>query len=209
MTAQRELGPNIVDLVEVDALREEVRKKYREVADSPTAKFHFHTGRAHALRMGYPASPLGQLPEEATEAFAGVANPFYWDLPREGENVVDLGSGAGMDSFIAALSVGSRGHAIGVDMTTEMVDRATRLARELNLANVEFREGFIEKLPIEDGWADVVISNGVINLCPDKLGVYKGIYRVLKPGGRMTIADICVEKPVPEGALKDIDLWTG
>ena len=86
MTAQRELGPNIVDLVEVDALREEVRKKYREVADSPTAKFHFHTGRAHALRMGYPASPLGQLPEEATEAFAGVANPFYWDLPREGES---------------------------------------------------------------------------------------------------------------------------
>ncbi len=209
MAAQRELGANIVDLVDVDALREEVRKKYREVADAPTAEFHFHTGRAHALRMGYPASPLDQLPEEATEAFAGVANPFYWGLPRESEKVVDLGSGAGMDSFMAALSVGPRGHVIGVDMTTEMVDRATKLAHQLNLDNVEFREGFIEKLPIEDGWADVVISNGVINLCPDKLGVYKEVFRILKPGGRMAIADICVEKPVPEGALKDIDLWTG
>ena len=207
--SQRELGANIVDLVDVDALREEVRKKYREVADSPTATFHFHTGRAHALRMGYPASPLDQLLEEATEAFAGVANPFYWGLPREGENVVDLGSGAGMDSFIAALSVGPNGRVVGVDMTTEMVDRATKLSRQLNLDNVEFRQGFIEKLPIEDDSTDVVISNGVINLCPDKLGVYKEIYRILKPGGRMTIADICVEKPVPEGALKDIDLWTG
>ena len=209
MAVERELGANIVDLVDVDALREEVRKKYREVADSPTAEFHFHTGRAHALRMGYPASPLDQLPEKATEAFAGVANPFYWGLPRKGENVVDLGSGAGMDSFIAALSVGPSGNVIGVDMTTEMVDRAGKLARQLNLDNVEFRQGFIETLPIDDGWADVVISNGVINLCPDKLGVYKEVHRVLKLGGRMTIADICVEKPVPQGALKDIDLWTG
>lgn len=209
MAAQRELGANIVDLVDVDALREEVRKKYREVAASPEAEFHFHTGRAHALRMGYPESPLDQLPENATEAFAGVANPFYWGLPREGENVVDLGSGAGMDSFIAALSVGPGGRVIGVDMTTEMVDRAGKLARQLDLDNVEFRQGFIEKLPIEDEWADIVISNGVINLCPDKLGVYKEVYRILRPGGRMTIADICVEKPVPEGALKDIDLWTG
>lgn len=159
--------------------------------------------------MGYPESPLDQLPEEATEAFAGVANPFYWGLPRAGEKVVDLGSGAGMDSFMAALSVGPRGRVIGVDMTAEMVGRATKLARQLNLDNVEFRDGLIEKLPIEDGWADVVISNGVINLCPDKLRVYEEVYRVLKPGGRMTIADICVEKPVPEGALKDIDLWTG
>lgn len=209
MTAQRELGANIVDLVDVDALREEVRKKYREVAASPTSEFHFHTGRAHALRMGYPGSPLDQLPEEATEAFAGVANPFYWGLPREGEKVVDLGSGAGMDSFIAALCVGPTGRVIGVDMTEEMVDRASELARRLELDNVEFRQGLIEKLPIEDGWADVVISNGVINLCPDKLGVYKEVNRVLRPGGRMTIADICVEKPVPQGALKDIDLWTG
>lgn len=209
MSPETFLTSNIVDLVDVDALREEVRKKYREVADSPTSDFHFHTGREHALRMGYPESPLDQLPEEAAEAFAGVANPFHWGLPLEGEKVVDLGSGAGMDSFIAALSVGPTGYVIGVDMTSEMVERATKLARQLNLENVEFREGLIEKLPIEDGWADVVISNGVINLCPDKLGVYGEIRRILKPGGRMTIADICVEKPVPAGALKDIDLWTG
>ncbi|MPZ70740.1 MAG: methyltransferase domain-containing protein [Actinobacteria bacterium] len=203
------LGANIVDLVDVDELREEVKKKYREVADTPTAEFHFHTGRQHALRMGYPELPLDQLPEEATEAFAGVANPFFWGLPEPGERVVDLGAGAGMDSFMAALAVGPEGHVIGVDMTPEMVDRATRLARELELDNIEFRLGFIEELPIDSGWAEVVISNGVINLCPDKLGVYREIHRILKPGGRMTIADICVERPVPEGALKDIDLWTG
>lgn len=209
MTAERTLGSNIVDLVDVEALREEVRKKYREVADTPSAEFHFHTGRVHALRMGYPASPLDRLPEEATEAFAGVANPFHWGLPRTGENVVDLGAGAGMDSFIAAVAVGPTGSVIGIDMTPEMVERATRLARDLGLDNVEFRQSFIEDVPIEDSWADVVISNGVINLCPDKLGVYREIHRILKPGGRMTIADICVEKPVPEGALQDIDLWTG
>lgn len=209
MTSERTLGADIVELVDVEELREEVRKKYREVADTPTADFHFHTGSDHALRMGYPPSPLDRLPEEATEAFAGVANPFYWGLPRPGERVVDLGSGAGMDSFIAALAVGPEGQVVGVDMTLEMIDRARRQARDLGLGNVEFREGVIEDLPIESDWADVVISNGVINLCPDKLGVYKEIHRILKPGGRMTIADICVEKPVPEGALKDIDLWTG
>lgn len=209
MQVERGLGANIVDLVDVDELREEVQKKYREVAGSPTAEFHFHTGRAHALRMGYPAPPLDQLTDEATEAFAGVANPFYWGLPQPGETVIDLGSGAGMDSFIAAMSVGPSGRVIGIDMTLEMVERARDLARQLELENVEFRDGFIEDLPIEDDWADVVISNGVINLCPDKIGVYKEVHRILKPGGRMTIADICVEKSVPEGALKDIDLWTG
>jgi arsenite methyltransferase len=205
----RTLGADILDLVDVDALREEVKKKYREVAETPMAEFHFHTGRQHALQMGYPSSPLDQLPEEAVEAFAGVANPFYWGMPQPGERVVDLGSGAGMDSFIAAFAVGPEGRVIGIDMTPEMTERATRLARELGLENVEFREGLIEDLPIDSEWADVVISNGVINLCPDKLRVYREIQRVLKPGGRMTIADICVKNPVPEGALKDIDLWTG
>ena len=209
MMDERTLDANIVDLVDVDALREEVRKKYREVADTPTAEFHFHTGRQHALSMGYPESPLDQLPDEATDAFAGVANPFYWGLPKPGEKVVDLGSGAGMDSLIAALAVGAEGQVIGIDMTPEMIDRAGELASELGLTNVEFREAFIEDLPIEAQWADVVISNGVINLCPDKLAVYGEVHRILRPNGRMTIADICVEKPVPEAALKDIDLWTG
>ena len=206
---KRTLGQNISDLVDVEGLRREVQEKYREVAAHPTADFHFHTGRAHALRMGYPESPLMDLPDSATEAFAGVANPFYWGLPKPGERVVDLGSGAGMDSFIAAMAVGPTGQVVGVDMTPEMLDLATATAKELGLGNVEFREALIEDLPIESNWADVVISNGVINLCPDKLGVYREVHRILRPGGRMTIADICVEKPVPQSALKDIDLWTG
>lgn len=209
MVAEGTLGPDIVDLVDVEELRAEVKEKYREVADDPERDFHFHTGRAHALRMGYPASPLDRLPDEACEAFAGVGNPFYWGGPQPGERVVDLGCGAGMDSFLASLWVGKRGRVVGVDMTPEMLARAEKVAGSLRLGNIEFRAAYIEALPIESGWADVVISNGVINLCPDKLRVYKEIARVLKPGGRMTIADICVERPVPEGALKDIDLWTG
>jgi arsenite methyltransferase len=206
---KRTLDHDITDLVDAVALRREVQEKYREVAADPTAEYHFHTGRAHALRVGYPESSLDQLPDEATEAFAGVANPFYWGLPQPGERVVDLGSGAGMDSFIAAHAVGPDGRVVGIDMTPEMIDLASSVALSLGLQNAEFRPGLIEDLPLEPDWADVVISNGVINLCPDKLGVYQEIFRVLKPGGRMTIADICVEKSVPEGALRDIDLWTG
>jgi arsenite methyltransferase len=195
--------------VDVATLRAEVQAKYREVAQDPTGDYHFHTGRAHARRLGYPPSPIDQLPDEACEAFAGVANPFHWDHPQPGDQVVDLGSGAGMDSFLAALWVGAHGQVIGIDMTPEMLARSRRLADQLGLDNVEFRHGVIEDLPIEDGWADVVISNGVINLCPDKVGAYREVHRVLKPGGRMRVADICVERPVPEGALRDIDLWTG
>jgi arsenite methyltransferase len=195
--------------VDVATLRAEVQAKYREVAHDPTGDYHFHTGRAHARRLGYPPSPLNQLPEVACEAFAGVANPFHWDHPQPGDQVVDLGSGAGMDTFLAALWVGPTGRVVGVDMTPEMLARSRRLADQLGLDNVEFRQGVIEALPVEDGWADVVISNGVINLCPDKVGAYREVHRVLKPGGRMRVADICVERPVPEGALRDIDLWTG
>jgi SAM-dependent methyltransferase len=199
----------ILELVDLDELRKEVREKYREVAQDPTAEYHFHTGRAHALRLGYPASPLDRLPEQACEAFAGVGNPFFWGGPKPGERVIDLGSGAGMDTFLAALWVGPTGQVIGVDMTPQMLERSRTLAEQLGMANIEFREGLIEDLPVEDGWADLVISNGVINLCPDKLGVYRQIFRVLRPGGRMTVADICLERPVPEEALRDIDLWTG
>ena len=199
----------ILELVDLDELRKEVRSKYREVAEEPTAEYHFHTGRDHALRLGYPATPLDQLPEEACEAFAGVGNPLFWGGPKPGERVVDLGSGAGMDTFLAALLVGPTGQVVGVDMTPQMLERSRALAQRLGLGNVEFREGFIEDLPVEDAWADVVISNGVINLCPDKLGVYRQIFRALRPGGRMTVADICLERPVPEEALRDIDLWTG
>ena len=199
----------ILELVDLVELRHQVREKYAEVAAEPKAAYHFHTGRAHAIRLGYPPTPLDKLPDEACEAFAGVGNPFYWGGPKPGENVVDLGSGAGMDTFLAALCVGGEGRVIGVDMTPEMLARSRSMAEKLGLKNVEFREGLIEDLPVEDGWADVVISNGVINLCPDKIGVYRQIFRVLKPGGRMTVADICLERPVPEEALRDIDLWTG
>ena len=203
---------DILELVNLDELRHQVREKYREVIADPNGikhAHHFHTGRPHAIRLGYPSHPLSDLPEEACEAFAGVGNPFYWGAPKPGEKVVDLGSGAGMDSFLAALSVGQEGRVIGVDMTPEMIERSRSIATSLGLENVEFREGLIEDLPVEDAWADVVISNGVINLCPDKIGVYRQIFRVLRPGGRMTLADICLERPVPEDALRDIDLWTG
>ena len=202
----------ILDLVDIDELRHQVRQKYRDVAADPHGTqhpHHFHTGRPHAIRLGYPTHPLSDLPDEACEAFAGVGNPFYWGEPKPGERVVDLGSGAGMDSLLAALWVGPEGSVIGVDMTPEMLERGSSMAERLGLKNVEFREGLIEDLPVDDGWADVVISNGVINLCPDKIGVYRQIFRVLKPGGRMTLADICLERPVPEDALRDIDLWTG
>jgi arsenite methyltransferase len=199
----------VTELVDVDELRREVKEKYREVAFNPDGDFHFHTGREQALRIGYPRAALDHLPDEATDAFAGVGDPFYWGMPAPGESVVDLGSGAGMDSLLSALAVGSEGRVIGVDMTFEMLERARSTARSLGLDNAEFRASVIEDLPLESGWADVVISNGVVNLCADKVRVYKEVYRVLKPGGRLTIADICVDKPVPEGALRDIDLWTG
>jgi arsenite methyltransferase len=199
----------ILDLVDVNELRREVQTKYREVAEEPGGAYHFHTGRSHAIRLEYNPGILDQLPEEACAAFAGMANPFYWETPKLGERVVDLGSGGGMDSFVAALCVGAAGHVIGVDMTPEMLDRSRRIADQYGFRNVEFRQGYIEHAPIEDGWADVVISNGVINLCPDKVGVCREISRMLRPGGRMMIADICIDKPIPESALRDIDLWTG
>src|SRR5207237_7422781 len=134
----------ILDVVDLEALRKEVRQKYREVAEDPTAEYHFHTGRPHAIRLGYPTKPLDQLPDYACEAFAGVGNPFFWGGPKPGERVVDLGSGAGMDSFLAALWVGNEGHVIGVDMTREMLDRSRSTAAKLCLDNVEIPVALID-----------------------------------------------------------------
>ena len=195
--------------VDPDALREQVRGKYREVALNPGASFHFHTGRGLASRLGYQADAVNTLPDRAVESFAGVGNPFSLRPLAPGEHVVDVGSGAGFDSFIAAAQVGPGGQVAGIDMTAEMLAKSRQTGEALNLAHVEFRHGLAEALPVEDGWADVVISNGVINLCADKQAVFAEIFRVLRPGGRLQFADIANGRPVPADALRDIDLWTG
>ena len=194
--------------VDSAALREEVKKKYRDVAIKPHDKYHFHTGRPLAARLGYDTSTVDAMPDEAVESFAGVANPFSLRQPQAGERIVDLGSGAGFDCFIAAGNVGPQGHVVGIDMTEEMLAKSRKTAQAMGLRNVEFREGILEKLPIEDGWADVVISNGVINLCADKQQVLSEISRVLRPGGHLQFADIANGRPVPASAIANIDLWT-
>jgi SAM-dependent methyltransferase len=196
-------------LVDPEALRAEVRDKYRQVAVDPHGAFHFHTGRPLAARLGYDPAALNALPDRAVESFAGVGNPFSLRALAAGERVVDVGSGAGFDSFIAAGQVGDRGQVVGVDMTPEMLKKSRATAEVLGFAHVEFREGLAEALPVEDGWADVVISNGVINLCADKRAVFEEVRRVLRPGGRLQFADIANGRPVPPEALRDIDLWTG
>ena len=196
-------------LVDPNALRDQVRDKYREVALDPHRSYHFHTGRALAARLGYDAALVDALPDAAVESFAGVGNPFSLRTIEPGARVVDVGSGAGFDSFIAAAQVGATGRVVGVDMTAEMLTKSRATAAALSYDYVEFREGLAEALPVEDGWADVVISNGVINLCADKRAVFAEIHRVLKPGGRLQFADIANGRPVPPAALRDIDLWTG
>jgi SAM-dependent methyltransferase len=195
--------------VDSQALRAEVRDKYRQVALVPTGAYHFHTGRGLAKRLGYDPAIIDGLPERAVESFAGVGNPFSLRRLEPGERIVDIGSGAGFDTFIAAHHVGDTGYVVGVDMTAEMLDKSRHTAAQLALAHVEFRDGLAEALPAEDGWADVVISNGVINLCADKRAVFAEIHRVLRPGGWLQFADIANGRPVPPEALRDIDLWTG
>jgi arsenite methyltransferase len=196
-------------MVDVDTLREQVREKYREVAVEPNAEYHFHTGRPLARKLGYDAAIVDALPDRAVESFAGVGNPFSLRTISSGERVVDVGSGAGFDSFVAASLVGTDGHVVGIDMTPEMLDKSRTTATQLGLTHIEFRDGFAEALPVDDGWADVVVSNGVINLCADKRAVFAEIHRVLRPGGTLQFADIANGRPVPPEALRDIDLWTG
>jgi SAM-dependent methyltransferase len=195
-------------MVDTELLRSEVRQKYKEVAVDPHGTFHFHTGRRLAAKLGYDASVVDGLPDAAVESFAGIANPFSIAQINPGERVVDVGSGAGFDSFIASGLVGTSGRVIGVDMTQEMLDKSRSTAADMGLSHVEFREGYAEQLPVEDGWADVVITNGVINLCADKQVAFDELMRVLRPGGRLQMADIANGNEVPEDAVRDIDLWT-
>ena len=194
--------------VNPSVLREEVKKKYRDVACNPHGEHHFHTGRPLARRLGYDQAVVGAMPDAAVESFAGVANPFALRALSRGEKVVDAGSGAGFDSFFAAHQVGPDGRVVGVDMLAEMLEKSRNNAKLMGLGHVEFREGILEEMPVEDGWADVVISNGVINLCVDKKRAFGELWRVLRPGGRLQFGDIANGKPVPESAIANIDLWT-
>jgi SAM-dependent methyltransferase len=206
MTTTERTNPNLT--VDPEALRAEVRVKYAEVATNPEGAFHFHTGRPLAERLGYPVDVLATLPDEAVASFAGVDNPFAAAPLPAGSRVVDLGSGGGFDCFVASQIVGTDGWVVGVDMTPAMLERARRVADRLGLANVEFREGILEGLPVHDGWADVVISNGVLNLVADKQAVFAEAHRVLRPGGVLQFADIAVGRDVPYEAKCDIELWT-
>ena len=201
--------PVFVPDLDIDNLRHEISKEYAEVAKDPGQGFHFHTGRYLANLLNYPDRHLDLVPEAVLESFAGTGNPFSMGELQPGERVVDVGCGAGIDSFIAAGLVGPAGRVVGVDMPPEMLEKAQRAAAAEGLSNAEFRNGHAESLPIEDGWADLVISNGVMNLCPDKMAAYRELFRVLKPGGRLQIGDIMVHKAVPDEAKSNIELWTG
>jgi SAM-dependent methyltransferase len=193
----------------MDVLRRAIREEYEVVATEPNRGFHFHTGRPLAERLGYQDAWLEGIPEASIESLAGTGNPFSLGQLAEGENVVDVGCGAGLDSLIAARMVGPSGRVIGVDMTPAMLEKATASAADAGCDNVEFRQGYGESLPVPDGWADVVISNGVLNLMPNKVGALTEMARILRPGGRLQIGDILVEKEVPQSAKEQIDLWTG
>jgi SAM-dependent methyltransferase len=204
--------PNVAQAIEgldLDRLREAIQEEYATVAVEPERGFHFHTGRPLARLLGYDEAWLDGVPEGAVASFAGTGNPFSLGPPSADERVVDVGSGAGMDSLVAGKMVGPEGRVIGVDMTPAMVAKARASAAAMGAWHVEFREGFAESLPVPDGWADVVISNGVLNLFPDKLGGLREMARVLEPGGRLQVGDILVQKPVGDGARRNIDLWKG
>jgi len=199
-----EVRPAAVDAEELRCL---ISDKYTEVAKTPEKGFHFHTGKPLAMMLGYSEVTVDALPPGTVDSFAGTGNPFSMGRLNAGETVVDIGCGAGFDTLIAARQVGPAGRVIAVDMTSAMLEKARAGAREAGLANIDFRDGYAETLPVDSDSVDVAISNGVINLCPDKMAAMQEIYRVLKPGGRIQIGDIVVHKEVPEDAKADIDLW--
>ena len=200
--------PSSATEVDVALLKSEIKKKYASVSTEPEQHFVFPTGGSWAEDLGYPAE-LANVPESAVESFAGVANPFSLGRIEAGARVLDLGSGAGTDSLVAAQMVGPEGSVTGIDMTPEMLAKARGAAAEMGAANVEFLEAEAEQLPFADGSFEVVISNGVIDLIPDKDAVFSELFRVLAPGGRIQIADVTIQRPVSEEGKRNIDLWTG
>jgi arsenite methyltransferase len=194
--------------IDVELLKSEIKKTYASVSQEPEKDFIFPTGRSWAEDLDYPPELAG-VPEAAVESFAGVANPFSLGRLEPGARVADLGCGAGTDTLVAAQMVGPGGHVTGVDMTPEMLAKARAAAAAMGAAHVDFVEGEIERLPFSDGSIDVVISNGVIDLVPDKDAVFSEIFRVLRPGGRMQLADVTIQNPVSEEGRRNIDLWTG
>jgi arsenite methyltransferase len=195
--------------IDLQSLRQAIQDEYALVADQPEHGFHFLVGRPLAQLLGYQADWLEGIPEPTIASFAGTGNPFSAGQFEPGEHVVDVGCGGGIDSLIAAKMVGPTGAVVGVDMTPAMLAKARTSAAAAGIAHVQFRDGFGEALPVEDGWADLVISNGVLNLMPDKDAALREMARVLKPGGRLQIGDILVQKAVPQSAKEDISLWTG
>jgi SAM-dependent methyltransferase len=195
--------------ISLDELRLEIKKEYTNVALDPNKGYHFHTGRRLAKLLGYDESMYADLPESNVASFAGTGNPFSVGAIHPGEIVVDVGSGAGFDSLIASRMVGPSGRVIGFDMTLEMLKKARAGAATMGATNVEFREGLAESLPLPGNFADVVISNGVLNLTLDKTATLREWFRILKPGGRLQVGDILVEHAVPASAMDDISLWTG
>ena len=191
-----------------ETLRREVQDKYAELAENPDRTYHFHHGRPLAEILGYPMEMVDAMPAQAVESFAGVGNPFSVGALEAGQTVLDIGSGAGFDSFIAAQAVGPSGKVIGVDMTDAMLDKARESAKIMGLSQVEFRHGYIEELPVPDESIDVAISNGVINLCPDKHLAFREIFRTIKPGGRLFLSDIVVHVQQSAAVKENVDLWT-
>jgi SAM-dependent methyltransferase len=195
--------------IDTTELRDAIRRVYTEVVNDPKKGYHFHTGPDYAVeRLGYSREELAGLPDRVTLPFAGVGNPLSLGRPQPGQTVVDIGAGSGMDTFLAARAVGASGKVVAVDMTDAMLERGRESAALTGFTQIAYVRGYAESLPVDDASADLVISNGVVNLSPDKPRVFREAFRVLRPGGRLQIADIIVHKDIPPAGREDIDIWT-